>query len=327
MIMNQSLLDHLKVISPEEKELLKGEKRINHSIYMESTSMVIDSKKLLEEGKLITVRPHTRFVHFPLHTHNYVEVVYMCCGQTRHRIDGNEVELKGGELLFLNQHARQEIEPAGENDIAINFIILPAFFDKALQMLSGEENLLRDFLVGCLREKDDSTKYLHFQVAEILPIQNLVENLIWTLVNQQPNKRNINQYTMGLLFLQLLNHTDKMLVDQDHQHQTLIVQVLSYIEEHYRDGELVALAGKLHYDVYWLSREIKHQTGKNYTELVQIKRLSHALLLLESTRLSVAEVGDAVGYQNLSYFHRIFRQRYGMSPKQYRDLKQIRTLF
>lgn len=324
--MNQELLDQLRVISAEEQEILKGSQEINRSIYMDETAIRVDSKKLLEEGRLITIRPHTRFVHFPLHTHNYVEVVYMCSGQTTHRINGNEVVLKAGELLFLNQHAEQEIDAAGENDIAVNFIILPAFFDKALQMLGGEENGLREFLVGCLRGKDSATKYLYFQVAAVLPVQNLVENLIWTLVNHQTNKRSINQYTMGLLILQLLNHTDKVKMDKEHEHQALIFQVLGYIEEHYRDGELSALSEKLHYNVYWLSREIKKQTGKNYTDLVQVKRLSHAVFLLETTTLSIAEIGDALGYSNLSYFHRIFKEKYGISPKHYRDQRNHHNL-
>ena len=85
--------------------------------------MVIDSKKLLQKGKLIQVRPHTRFVHFPKHTHNYIEVIYMCQGRTTHIINGTEVILEAGDLLFLNQNAVQEILPAGRDDIAVNFIV------------------------------------------------------------------------------------------------------------------------------------------------------------------------------------------------------------
>lgn len=48
-------------------------------------------------------------------------------GETIHVVDGRELKLKEGELLFLNQHAVQEIQPAGQDDIAVNFIILPEF--------------------------------------------------------------------------------------------------------------------------------------------------------------------------------------------------------
>ena len=53
-------------------------------------------------------------------------------------------------------------------------------------------------------------------------------------------------------------------------------------------------------------------------ELLQIKRLNQAAFLLHSTRMPVADVSFAVGYDNTSYFYRIFRTYYGMSPKEYR---------
>lgn len=135
--MNQQLLNRLSVITEEEKQLLKGE-GLNRGIYMPPESMEIDSRRLLNDGKLITIRPHTRFVHFPPHTHNYIEVVYMCSGSTTHYLNDTVVKAEKGDLLFLNKNTVQEILPAGENDIAVNFIILPEFFDTTLKMIDGE---------------------------------------------------------------------------------------------------------------------------------------------------------------------------------------------
>lgn len=316
--MTEELLQELKKITPEEQKILSGTQEIEKSLYMSSEADVIDAKKLLEAGKMIQVRTHTRFVHFPKHTHNYIEVIYMCSGSTRHIVNGEEVILRQGELLFLNQKVTQEIYPAGENDIAVNFIILPEFFDYGLKMMETEENLLRDFIIDCLRGENGTNGYLHFKVADILPVQNLVENLIWTIMHRQPNKRSINQATMGLLFLQLMNCMDKLETDEGSGRQKLIITVLSYIESHYRDGELSELAESLHYDVYWLSKEIKKRTGKTYTELLQAKRLSQAAYLLGTTSMSVMEVALAVGYDNISYFHRIFQKKYGCTPRAYR---------
>lgn len=316
--MTEELLRELKKITPEEQKILSGTQEIEKSLYMSSETDVIDAKKLLEAGKMIQVRTHTRFVHFPKHTHNYIEVIYMCSGSTRHIVNGEEVVLRQGELLFLNQKVTQEIYPAGENDIAVNFIILPEFFDYGLKMMETEENLLRDFIIDCLRGENGTNGYLHFKVADILPVQNLVENLIWTIMHRQPNKRSINQATMGLLFLQLMNCMDKLETDEGSGRQKLIITVLSYIESHYRDGELSELAESLHYDVYWLSKEIKKRTGKTYTELLQAKRLGQAAYLLGTTSMSVMEAALAVGYDNISYFHRIFQKKYGCTPRAYR---------
>ena len=211
--MNAEILEELKRITVEEQEILDGRHEIDEKIYVESDGSVFDSRKLLDTTKLITVRPHTRFIHFPKHTHNYVEVIYMCSGTTTHYVNDEKVVLQQGELLFLSQNATQEIEPAGADDIAVNFIILPQFFDQPLRMIGEEENTIRDFVTECLMgEAAGKIGYLHFKVADVLPIQNLVENLIWTIMNNQQNKRSINQITMGLLFLQLMNHIDKSTV-------------------------------------------------------------------------------------------------------------------
>ena len=244
--MNQEMLERLSVITEEEREILNGRTEIDRTRYTKGDELVtsrqmevrgafhIDSGKMLEHGKLIRIRPHTRFVHFPKHKHNYIEVIYMCKGETTHVIDGETVVLRTGELLFLNQHATQEILPAGEGDVAVNFIILPEFFDTAFEMMGEEENLLRDFLVGCLCNDTRYASFLHFKVADVLPVQNLVENMVWTLLNDQPNKRSINQITMGLLFLQLMQHVHNSRVGM-----CLIVSMLYIVIIKYTAGLFV----------------------------------------------------------------------------------------
>ena len=317
-MINEELLNTLRVINPEEKALLDGCTAIQRGIYMDADSDVIDAGRLLDSGRLITIRPHTRFAHFPEHSHNYVEVVYMCCGSTTQIANGKQILLHEGELLFFGQGARQEIFPAGENDIAVNFIILPQFFDRVLEMLDEDKTPLRKFIVDSLGNSTGNTNCLYFQVADVLPIQNLIENLIWTLLRgASPNHRSICQTTMGLLFMQLLNYTDRLVSGSTEE--AAIVKVLRYIEENYRTGSLTEIADSLHYDLYWLSREVKRRTGKTFKELLQEKRLTQAAYFLKHTSLHVDEIGEAVGYSNLSYFHRIFQEKYGLTPKKYRD--------
>ena len=312
------VVDRLSVITDEERAILNGRKSIDRYIYMDGSRDVISGEKLLEKGKLIAIRPHTRFIAFPEHSHDYVEMVYMCAGQTRHTVNGTAITLRKGELLMLGQNARQAIDPAGETDIAVNFIVRPAFFSGTLPFLGEEETPLRRFVVSCLTGETEAG-YLLFHVADILPIQNLIENLLYTLMEETPNKRGILQMTMGLLFTQLMNHTEALQFET--QEQNAVVSVLRYIEEHYRDGSLTEIAERLHYELPSLSRLIRQKTGKNYTELLQEKRLSQAAWLLRNTDKNVDEIANAVGYENLSYFHRLFAARYGLSPKKYRDCK------
>ena len=116
--------------------------------------------------------------------------------------------------------------------------------------------------------------------------------------------------------MQLLGHTENLKTPD--QEQAVIFQMLSYIENHYASGSLTELAGLLHYDLYSLSREIKRKTGKTYTQLVQEKRLAQAAFLLKNTDRNVDDIGRAVGYENIGYFHRIFREAFGESPRCFR---------
>lgn len=314
--MKDEIIKNLIKMTDEECEILNHSSKIDRNLYMQSEKNVINAEKLLSQGKLITIRPHTRFVHFPEHTHDYIEAIYMCSGKTEHIINGEHITLNKGELLFLSQNAKQEIMPASQDDIAVNFIILPEFFDKTLLMLEREETPIKKFVIDCILNRESTTPYLYFKVADILPIQNLVENLVWTLLNNVQNKRSINQSTMGLLILQLLNHTDTLnYINPDEQ---LVMQVLSYIEEHYKNSSLTELANALHYDFTWLSREIKRKTGKTYTQLLHNKRMSQAAYLLKNTHVTIDEIAIQTGYENISYFHRLFYKTYGKTPRDYR---------
>ena len=314
--MNEEILAHLKGITPEEQAILDGRTTIDRDLYMQGQGSVVNAKKLLSAGKLITVRPHTRFIHFPEHRHDYVEVVYMCSGETIQIVGGKKLKLRQGELLFLSQSVTHEVCRAGEGDIAVNFIVLPDIFEAPLAALGEEETPLRRFMVDCLCGQNTGPGYLHFDISGVQPIQNLVENLLWTLLEETPHKRKVSQMTMALLFLLLTGHTETLLADQE---DTALLRVLRYIETDYAHGSFSQIAAQLHYNESWLSRKIKEQTGKTFTQLVQEKRLAQAAFLLKNTTRNVADISAAVGYENVSYFHRIFAASYGKSPKHYRD--------
>ena len=153
------LLREIMPITEEENRILRGG-LIERNLYMSGGNDVINGSLLLEEGKLLAVRPHTRFAEFPEHSHDYIEVVYMCLGSTTHIINGKEVLLSEGELLFLSRNARHSIRTAGENDIAINFIILPEFFTSSLSSLGDEDTPLRRFITDSLDNSSGESDYL-----------------------------------------------------------------------------------------------------------------------------------------------------------------------
>ena len=325
--MNKNLLDNLSAITEEEKAILAGKSSVDRSLYYSagpesgrgSAVDEVDAARVLQNGKIIDIRRHVRFISFPKHTHNYVEFIYMCRGRTTHIIDGSTITLNTGDLLFLNQHAAQEILPAGEEDIAVNFMILPQFFDTAFKMLGNEESALRRFIISCLTEQNMGGNYLYFQVSDIPEVQNLMENLILIMFSDDARlKRTLSETTMGLLFLHLVNTADRIAVSENSYEENLMIRLLNKIESEYPTATLEQFCKENRVDIYYMGRLIKRHTGKTFRELLQAKRLSQACYLLKNTALPVTDIADLIGYSNNSFFHRLFRRTYDMSPREYR---------
>ena len=75
----------------------------------------------------------------------------------------------------------------------------------------------------------------------------------------------------------------------------------------------------LNQSISGMSRLIRQKTGHTYKELLQRRRFRKAVELLMETELPVNDVVAAVGYENNSYFYRKFRERYEMTPNEYRE--------
>lgn len=312
------LLKEIKPITEEEKRILSGGE-IDRNLYMSGNGDIINAQLLLKEGKLISIRPHTRFIEFPEHSHDYIEVVYMCLGSTTHIINGKEVVLSEGELLFLSRNTRHSIKSAGENDIAINFIILPQFFKSSVPALGDEETPLKKFIMQSL-ENSDNSDYLLFKVANELPIQNLLENLIWILLNDTNKRRTLNKITLELLFQHLMDFTDS--IDYANKEDEIIVKFLKYVDNNFKDASLKEASRLLFCDSSWLSREIKKKTGSNYIDIIKERRLKQAVFYLKNTNMKISDIATNIGYDNLSYFYRMFFDAYKMTPREMRNTKK-----
>ena len=314
--MNKELLQHFLTLRPFEKDLLSimnGDK--SSALYIKVGR--IEPDIYLTEGKQIALSQAMRFVHNSEHTHNFVEMIYAYHGQSTHIVNGNKVVLHPGELLVLNQRATHQNLILDEQDIVIHFIILPQFFETTLLMAGDTDNHIRKFLLDCLHNPNPKNGYLHFEVADVLPVQNLLENLIWSLLNKMQYKRSVNQFTMSLLFLHLLSHTGKAHLDSERDAQ--LFKILQYIDERYADGTLSELAKQLGYNMTWLSRHIKQITGSSFKQMQQAKRVSQAKFLLSTTRLPIIEIAKQLGFNDASHFYRLFQKQVGCSPKNFRN--------
>ena len=104
------------------------------------------------------------------------------------------------------------------------------------------------------------------------------------------------------------------------RHANIVHQTVQYINTHY--NEKITL-DSLSYQVYlsptYLSRIFKEETGSTVTEYTTSVRIDRSKELLRTKALSIADIAQMVGFEDQSYFSRIFKKTAGISPMAYRE--------
>ena len=99
----------------------------------------------------------------------------------------------------------------------------------------------------------------------------------------------------------------------------IVQEVETYIREHVEDDlSLELLAGVVHLNPSYLSRYFKDSTGENLSNFVTRCKMEKAAWLLEHTEQKINEIMQRLGYQKSQHFAKIFREQYGVSPKDYK---------
>jgi AraC-like DNA-binding protein/mannose-6-phosphate isomerase-like protein (cupin superfamily) len=314
------LLNELMEFSEEEQLILQQKNQIIKDLYTSQSNFIIESEKLLPKDKMIMIRKHTRFIDFPKHKHDYIEINYVYNGSLTQKVGNEIITLQKGELLFLNQHIEHEINACAKEDIILNFIIQPSYFEHIFTHLAPN-HIISEFLINSVYNNNQNGQFLYFTVSEVDEIQDIIKKLISEIMFPSFLSDSTSKLYMGLLLLNLIKHSDKIKLTQskDNTQPYIIIETLRYIDEHYKTATLFELAEKLHQQHYSLSKYIKKVTTLNFKDLLQEKRLEKAKQLLENTDFPVTMIAEQVGYDNISYFYRIFKTKYGRTPKQLRE--------
>ena len=102
--MDSAIIEQLSRLTREEQDILRG-KSLQRGDYTTSDRFIVNSAKFLE-GKELDLRPHTRFVDFPEHGHDYLEFMYVYAGRISHVIGKEVITLVRGDIIFLNRPSR-----------------------------------------------------------------------------------------------------------------------------------------------------------------------------------------------------------------------------
>lgn len=104
------------------------------------------------------------------------------------------------------------------------------------------------------------------------------------------------------------------------KHQNVIFKTTDYIKEHMAERiSLDQAAAQVYLSKSYFCRIIKSELGCTFTEYVNRLRIERSKALLRSPTLSIAEISLAVGFDDQSYFTRIFKKQTGLSPGKFRE--------
>ena len=99
--------------------------------------------------------------------------------------------------------------------------------------------------------------------------------------------------------------------------------VLDYIHLHYADAlSIKELAAQCYFSEYYFMRFFKKHMHMTVIEYLNNLRMEKAVELFEQGYTSIIEVSMSVGFHSLSYFHKVFREKFSMTPKQF--LQQLK---
>lgn len=310
--MEAFLMEKISAITEEERQLLSGT-TLDIARYSAERDFVVSTDKVAGKVKDITVRTHTRYTDFPLHRHNYLEMMIVLGGSITHIIGDDEICLCRGDILVMNKHISHSIKRADTPDIGVNIIISDSFAESLLGELS---DTVFASLASENSKVDGDGMYICFSTGSNKQIENIVENMLYELTEYASDIK-ILRRTVALLFDYLSLKSDKMLKAANHvsdRESERKKQILCYIKENYRNASLEEISNLMYLSSPYLSKLIKSYFGTGFKDLLLKERISRAEELFRKTTLPIGEIIHSVGYENQSYFHREFKKSRGKSP-------------
>ena len=117
------------------------------------------------------------------------------------------------------------------------------------------------------------------------------------------------------ILLECLDRSDEELLQK---RNPLFCEIFDYINTHIEDElTLKSLSDRFHINYSYLSQIFKNETGENFVSYLNRRRIGMALELLKKGGYTVAEIGEKVGYHEISYFCRVFRKYTGKTPSDF----------
>lgn len=258
----------------------------------------------------------TRSIPITFHKHDYVELVYVLDGQLLSKSRTDTLQLKEGDF-WLTQVGEEHALFCYDGEATIANICIP--------MEMFEYGAYRDFYVQntglvskFLKKKGQpNASFLYFSSTTLSEYKWIMERILL-----EANQKEVNKASIVALVLYLLSIFSKEEYNDKRTYDEKMNHILNYMEQQYASVSVNDIAKHFNYTENYLTRYIKKATGQNATKLILELKLSKACELLAETSDSIEKIAETVGYKSSAYFYTVFKNKYHMTPAQFRELNK-----
>lgn len=255
-----------------------------------------------------------------IHTHEFIEIVYIASGKGRHCINDITYDVERGDTIFINFGQTHSFTSEGKMQY-VNCILLPEFMSN--QLIDSEnalDILALSFFDDFGGHIENLTPKVSFRGDKMIEAEEIIKMMVREFEEKQLGYKSILKGYLTVYLSKILREMRNSDVAgiTGHVHK-ISPDILKYIEENFNEQvTLKELAQKCFYNPSYFSRVFKECYGKNLTDYIHEKRITAAMRLLRESLLSIEEISAQVGYNEKRQFYKMFRQYTGMTPKNYR---------
>lgn len=268
---------------------------------------------------LVSVKKTARFDPTEVHVSDWVEILYQYSGESTVRLPAAVEHLNTGQVLLIDSGVPHGVDALGEDDILISVVMQRRYLDVNFFNRFSQTNIMSEFFVNAISGRQTHDQFIVFFSEHNRRVRMYFIELLCELEDPTINSPDVVSSLFTLIFIELIN-----VERQQHTHDVSasgvdVIEVLHYLEDHYRDCTLKQVAEEFGLNPNYLTTLLKERTGHSFKELVTLQRLSTAAFMLKNTTGTVEDIASAMGYSNLSFFYRSFKRQFDMTPAAYRN--------